>query len=155
MANYLHLLKICTQLTCHTSPQPVRSVGSTMKHQSDYKMCLILSYQSFVLQEWADAADIRLNFHPQGSHIPNPEINIYHTRYDAKGKPFRRYGILAYAALPTNGDMFFDDTEFWAEYHSKHPQRKSSFFYMPTKIKKIDMEYQARLVHISSTSLGK
>ena len=29
--------------------------------------------------------------------------------------------MLAYAALPTNGDMYFDDTEKWAEFHQIRP----------------------------------
>lgn len=53
-----------------------------------------------------------------------PEIRIHHSRYDNRGKPFGPYGVLAYAALPRNGDMYFDDTEKWAEFHMFRPHSK-------------------------------
>ncbi|XP_067946381.1 50 kDa hatching enzyme-like [Watersipora subatra] len=76
---------------------------------------------SYVIDQWNSAADARLVFHQDGDQIDFPEINIHHTLYDNRGRPFQPYGVLAYAALPRNGDMYFDDTERWAELHTAQP----------------------------------
>lgn len=80
-----------------------------------------------VVDEWNAAANTNLVFHPNGQQVQHAEINIHHTRYDYLGRPFLPYGVLAYAALPRNGDMFFDDTESWAEYHRFRPPYSFSY----------------------------